>query len=136
MLVLIFIESILIGYISFSNTKGLAVLNKKQEIKDTVNRIDINMNVKTRFLMDSLNNWIDKQRLVDIVKENKLGVYRENILEYKEHIETIAGSEIDIIISTLEHGTHIYGEGFIDKSEIERIKRLLEDKKTQPIVVR
>lgn len=46
----------LIGVFSYSHSKNIVVANKKKEMADTVNRIDININVRVRYIMDAAEN--------------------------------------------------------------------------------
>jgi len=46
----------LIGIFSYSHSKRIVVENKKKEMADTVNRIDININVRVRYIMDAAEN--------------------------------------------------------------------------------
>lgn len=46
----------LIGVFSYTHSKNIVVANKKKEMADTVNRIDININVRVRYIMDAAEN--------------------------------------------------------------------------------
>lgn len=46
----------LIGMLTYSHSKRIVVENKKKEMADTVNRIDININVRVRYIMDAAEN--------------------------------------------------------------------------------
>ena len=50
------IEGALIGSFSFYHSRDIVVKNKKQEMSDTINRIDININVKVRYIMKVLDS--------------------------------------------------------------------------------
>lgn len=55
------IEGALIGGLSFYHSRDIVVKNKKQEMSDTINRIDININVKVRYIMEVLDNAADSE---------------------------------------------------------------------------
>ncbi len=46
----------LIGMLTYSHSKRIVMENKKKEMADTVNRIDININVRVRYIMDAAEN--------------------------------------------------------------------------------
>lgn len=50
------IEGALIGCFSYFHSRDIVVRNKKQEMSDTINRIDININVKVRYIMEVLDS--------------------------------------------------------------------------------
>lgn len=50
------IEGALIGCFSYYHSREIVVRNKKQEMSDTINRIDININVKVRYIMEVLDH--------------------------------------------------------------------------------
>lgn len=55
------IEGALIGGFSYYHSRDIVVKNKKQEMSDTINRIDININVKVRYIMEVLDNAADSE---------------------------------------------------------------------------
>ena len=55
------IEGALIGGLSYCHSRDIVVKNKKQEMSDTINRIDININVKVRYIMEVLDNAADSE---------------------------------------------------------------------------
>ena len=56
-IVTVMIEGTLIGGFSYYHSRGIVVRNKKQEMSDTINRIDININVKVRYIMEVLDTF-------------------------------------------------------------------------------
>lgn len=45
-LILVLLMGSMIGYFSYQNAKNLVLENKEQEMADTINRIDISINVR------------------------------------------------------------------------------------------
>ena len=60
-IVTVMIEGTLIGGFSYYHSRGIVVRNKKQEMSDTINRIDININVKVRYIMEVLDSAADSE---------------------------------------------------------------------------
>jgi len=66
------IEGILIGSFSYFHSKGIVVRNKKQEMCDTINRIDININVKVRGVMEMLDDAAEMQAVQELCQAGNL----------------------------------------------------------------
>ena len=60
-IVTVMIEGALIGGFSYYHSRDIVVRNKKQEMSDTINRIDININVKVRYIMEVLDSAADSE---------------------------------------------------------------------------
>lgn len=126
-LFLVLTEGIIIGYLSFYHAKQLAIEGKKREVKDTVNRIDISMNIKTRFLMDSLEDWVEEKKPI-IFGEN-IREYQQEIEEYKQYIKNIIGSDSSVIIVDLNRASVLYGGEYLGQEDIKEIDTELAAKR-------
>lgn len=56
LLIVVVLEGTFIGIFSYSHSERIVVENKKREMADTVNRIDININTKVRYMMDIIDD--------------------------------------------------------------------------------
>ena len=71
-IIIAMIEGILIGSFSYFHSKGIVVRNKKQEMCDTINRIDININVKVRGVMEMLDDAAEMQAVQELCQAGNL----------------------------------------------------------------
>jgi two-component system sensor histidine kinase YesM len=63
----------LIGILTYSHSKRIVVENKKKEMADTVNRIDININVRVRYIMDAAENAATSHVVNDLFPRSQNG---------------------------------------------------------------
>ncbi len=63
----------LIGVFAYSHSKNIVVANKKKEMADTVNRIDININVRVRYIMDAAENAATSHLVQDLYPRQRAG---------------------------------------------------------------
>lgn len=98
------IEGAIIGSLSFSHSKDMVVRNKKQEMSDTINRIDVNINVKVRYIMEILDNAAASQLVRaacipgwDAGEERVRRTYLE---DYCKSLVRSVGEQMDISIIT------------------------------------
>ncbi len=95
------IEGAIIGSLSFSHSKDIVVKNKKQEMSDTINRIDININVKVRYIMEILDNASESQLVQNACIpgwDQEEGAIRDYLDDYCKSIIRSVGEDIDISI--------------------------------------
>ncbi len=96
------IEGAIIGSLSFSHSKAIVVKNKKQEMSDTINRIDININVKVRYIMEILDNASESQLVQNACipgwDQDDGGVMRAYLDDYCKSLIQSVGEDIDISI--------------------------------------
>lgn len=96
------IEGAIIGSLSFSHSKAIVVKNKKQEMSDTINRIDININVKVRYIMEILDNAVTSQLVRDACTpgwdNGDKGVSRTYLDDYCRSLIKSVGEQMDISI--------------------------------------
>ncbi|WP_312441871.1 sensor histidine kinase [Lacrimispora sp.] len=96
------IEGAIIGSLSFSHSKDIVVKNKKQEMSDTINRIDININVKVRYIMEILDNAVASQLVRDACTpgwdDGDKGVSRTYLDDYCRSLIKSVGEQMDISI--------------------------------------
>ncbi|WP_349947735.1 sensor histidine kinase [Lacrimispora sp. BS-2] len=96
------IEGAIIGSLSFSHSKAIVVKNKKQEMSDTINRIDININVKVRYIMEILDNAVASQLVRDACTpgwdDGDKGVSRTYLDDYCRSLIKSVGEQMDISI--------------------------------------
>ncbi|WP_367567441.1 sensor histidine kinase [Lacrimispora sp.] len=96
------IEGAIIGSLSFSHSKAIVVKNKKQEMSDTINRIDININVKVRYIMEILDNASESQLVQNACipgwDQNDGDVMRAYLDDYCKSLIRSVGEDIDISI--------------------------------------
>lgn len=96
------IEGAIIGSLSFSHSKDIVVKNKKQEMSDTINRIDININVKVRYIMEILDNAVESQLVRNACTlgwdEGEKWVRRVYLDDYCASLIKSVGEEMDISI--------------------------------------
>ncbi len=96
------IEGAIIGSLSFSHSKAIVVKNKKQEMSDTINRIDININVKVRYIMEILDNAVTSQLVRDACTpgwdDGDKGVSRTYLDDYCRSLIKSVGEQMDISI--------------------------------------
>ena len=96
------IEGAIIGSLSFSHSKAIVVKNKKQEMSDTINRIDININVKVRYIMEILDNAVASQLVRDACTpgwdKGDQRVSRTYLDDYCRSLIKSVGEEMDISI--------------------------------------
>ncbi|WP_333647648.1 cache domain-containing sensor histidine kinase [Lacrimispora sp.] len=96
------IEGAIIGSLSFSHSKAIVVKNKKQEMSDTINRIDININVKVRYIMEILDNASESQLVQNACipgwDQDDGDVMRAYLDDYCKSLIQSVGEDIDISI--------------------------------------
>ncbi|MDR1771124.1 MAG: sensor histidine kinase [Hungatella sp.] len=96
------IEGAIIGSLSFSHSRAIVVKNKKQEMSDTINRIDININVKVRYIMEILDNAVASQLVRDACTpgwdDGDKGVSRTYLDDYCRSLIKSVGEQMDISI--------------------------------------
>lgn len=96
------IEGAIIGSLSFSHSKDIVVRNKKQEMSDTINRIDININVKVRYIMEILDNAVASQLVRNACTlgwdEGDKWVRRSYLDDYCKSLIKSVGEQMDISI--------------------------------------
>lgn len=96
------IEGALIGCFSYFHSRDIVVRNKKQEMSDTINRIDININVKVRYIMEVLDNAADSELvrgacLTGWNREDQR-IYRTCLDDYCSSLIKSMGEQMDISI--------------------------------------
>ncbi|MFT4006412.1 MAG: hypothetical protein QM683_12590 [Lacrimispora sp.] len=98
------IEGAIIGSLSFSHSKDMVVRNKKQEMSDTINRIDVNINVKVRYIMEILDNAAASQLVraacIPGWDEGEEWVRRTYLEDYCKSLVRSVGEQMDISIIT------------------------------------
>lgn len=98
------IQGGMIGSLSFSHSKAIVVKNKKQEMSDTINRIDINVNVKVRSIMEILDNAVASQLVRDTCtpgwEKGDQQVSRTYLDDYCRSLMKSVGEKMDISIIT------------------------------------
>lgn len=71
-LIIIFVVSVIIqgafiGFYSYRDAKDMVMKNKKGEMADTINRIDININVKVRSVIELMDSTASSRIILDIL---------------------------------------------------------------------
>ncbi len=83
----------LIGVFSYSHSKNIVVANKKKEMADTVNRIDININVRVRYIMDAAENAAASHLVQDLFPRQGTGAVRSADKQYlNEYFQNVLRS--------------------------------------------
>ena len=91
--VTVIIQGMLVGYYSYSDAKDIVMKNKKSEMADTINRIDININVKVRSIIELMDSTSRSQIIMDILGENSTGAVNNSQAAYiKEYFDSLEGS--------------------------------------------
>ncbi|MEY8353708.1 sensor histidine kinase [Lachnospiraceae bacterium 54-53] len=95
-------EGAVIGSLSFSHSRDIVVKNKKQEMSDTINRIDININGKVRYIMEILDNAVASQLVRNACTsgwdEGEKWVRRTYLDDYCTSLIKSVGEQMDISI--------------------------------------
>lgn len=98
------IEGAIIGSLSFFHSRDMVVKNKKQEMSDTINRIDVNINVKVRYIMEILDNAAANQLVqaacVPGWDAEEEGARRTYLDDYCKSLVRSVGEQMDISIIT------------------------------------
>ena len=83
----------LIGVFSHSHSKNIVMANKKKEMADTVNRIDININVRVRYIMDAAENAAASHLVQDLFPRQSTGIVRSADKQYlNEYFQNVLRS--------------------------------------------
>ncbi|MEL7607881.1 MAG: sensor histidine kinase [Bacillota bacterium] len=82
----------IIGLISYSHSKRIVVENKKKEMADTVNRIDININLRVRYIMDAAENGAGSHVVQDLFPRNGNGGTPDNKAYLDEYLQNVLRS--------------------------------------------
>lgn len=135
------IEGAIIGSLSFSHSKAIVEKNKKQEMSDTINRIDININVKVRYIMEILDNAVASQLVRDACApgwdEGDQQVSRTYLDDYCRSLIKSVGEEMDIsIINTsrvMYTTADTVGSKFISKKALESYDEALSGRNNKPV---
>lgn len=116
------IEGAIIGSLSFSHSKDMVVRNKKQEMSDTINRIDVNINVKVRYIMEILDNAAASQLVraacVPGWDAGKNWVRRTYLDDYCKSLVRSVGEQMDISIIAKSRIMYTTAEGETEPREI------------------
>lgn len=122
----VIIQGALIGFYSYSDAKDIVMKNKKGEMADTINRIDININVKVRSIIELMDSTSSSQIIMDIldskedgpVKVNQKGYIEEYFGSLERSFEAISNIMIingpEVMYSSTEEIS-----GILDKSQLE-----------------
>ncbi len=135
------IEGAMIGSLSFSHSKAIVVKNKKQEMSDTINRIDININVKVRYIMEILDNAAASQLVRDACTpgwvEEDQQVRRTYLDDYCKSLIKSVGEQMDISImnsSQVLYTTSDTGDsGIISKKTLKSYEEALNGRNNKPV---
>lgn len=96
------IEGALIGSFSFYHSRDIVVKNKKQEMSDTINRIDININVKVRYIMKVLDSASDSELVREVCRggwnQGDSRMRRTYLDDYCSSLIQSIGEQMDISI--------------------------------------
>ncbi len=83
----------LIGVFSYSHSKNIVEANKKKEMADTVNRIDININVRVRYIMDAAENAAAAHLVQDLFEKPRANtVYSADKQYLDEYFQNVLRS--------------------------------------------
>lgn len=82
----------IIGLFSYSHSKRIVVENKKKEMADTVNRIDININLRVRYIMDAAENGAASHVVQDLFPRNGNGATPDNKAYLDEYLQNVLRS--------------------------------------------
>lgn len=94
-LILIFVvvaiaQGILIGYYSHQYASQIVMSNKKSDMADLVNRIDININEKVRYITRQIENTVSSRMLRDYL-DSRNTVYDKSVY-FSEYFDFMANS--------------------------------------------
>lgn len=96
------LQGALIGGLSYYHSQDMVVKNKKREMSDTINRIDININVKVRYIMEILDNAADSELVrsacVPGWDQGERGIRRTYLDDYCSSLIRSIGEQMDISI--------------------------------------
>jgi two-component system sensor histidine kinase YesM len=91
----------LIGYYSYSDASNIVMKNKKSEMADTINRIDININVKVRSMTELAESTVSSHIIRDILESKDTGIEIANQQTYLEEYFYNLESSFDAISSIM-----------------------------------
>ena len=137
------IEGAIIGSLSFSHSKAIVVKNKKQEMSDTINRIDVNINVKVRYIMEILDNAVDSQLVRDACTpgwdEGDKQVSRTYLDDYCRSLIKSVGEQMDISIINTSRVMYTTADtqdskpGYIPRKILKGYDDALEGRNNKPV---
>ena len=120
----------LIGMLTYSHSKRIVMENKKKEMADTVNRIDININVRVRFITDAAENTAASHVVQNLFPRNQSGELSNNKAYLDEYLQSVLRSfdAVNNIFVLDEKGT-LYArydsdEGRLDPEQIANYVQL------------
>ena len=125
-IVTVMIEGALIGGFSYYHSRGIVVRNKKQEMSDTINRIDININVKVRYIMEVLDSAADSELVRGAClsgwDQGERSIRRTYLDDYCSSLIKSIGEQMRFPSST---GQRSYTPPVIRRWEIRRMYRMV-----------
>jgi len=123
--VTIIIQGTLIGFYSYSDARDIVMKNKKSEMADTINRIDININVKVRSIIELADSTSSSQIIRDILDLENAGLVQVNqttyIEEYFDSLERSFEAISNIMIingSDIMYSSSKNTSGAMDKTQL------------------
>ncbi len=82
----------LIGVLTYSHSKRIVMENKKKEMADTVNRIDININVRVRYIQDAAENAAASHVVQDLFPRSESLELPNNKAYLDEYLQNVLRS--------------------------------------------
>lgn len=82
------IEGILIGSFSYFHSRDLVVKNKKQEMSDTINRLDININERVRHIVEMLDHASNNEIVQEACSAGVAGD-RDGLIRLQDYIDSL-----------------------------------------------
>lgn len=138
-LILIFVVTVifqgaLIGFYSYSDAKDIVMKNKKSEMADTINRIDININVKVRSIIELMDSTSSSRIIMDILDSKDDGYVKVNQTAYiEEYFDSLGRSFAAISNIMIINGSNVmYSSNkdvfmVLDKNQLEDYDKTARD---------
>lgn len=105
-LIIIFVVSVIIqgafiGVYSYRDAKDMVMKNKKSEMADTINRIDININVKVRSVIELMDSTASSHIILDILNSKANSLVADDRNAYMEEYFGSLGRSFEAISSIM-----------------------------------
>lgn len=130
---LIVIMGFLIGYFSYQNAKRIVYSNKKSEMADTINRIDININIWVLQVTSLAENTVHNQAVLEILGHDTIPAdKRGSIDEWFHNFAQVFTAVSDIHILDMDGHIRYSYRHHTGEANQERLQAYLNAEQARP----
>lgn len=123
-ILVVFIQALLLSYFSYHEAVKQILSNKKADVADLVNRIDITINANVRNITSQLESLAENKKIIDFLSETKTDVSKLIVQDYL--LDIVERSSIDYRLTVCDNSGMVLGqypetEAYIQTAELKNI---------------